>query len=128
MKKVEQCPWCGAPEIELSSPGTMYSCGTTCYDQRDGTWEQSKMCRRNEQAWWGKTDNLKGAQRMNSSNNVSLQVLSDCGVNPFAVQLLAESYAQHPDPKPVQFKYESTKDGKPICVFVRLDPTEPKEI
>lgn len=64
---------------------------------------------------------------MKSFKNVSLQLLADCGLNPFAVQLLAESYAKHPSPTPVQFKYETTKDGKPICVFVRLDPTEPKE-
>ena len=57
MKKVEQCPWCGAPEIELSDPH-MYSCGTTCYDQRDGTWKQSAICRRREQALWDKADNL----------------------------------------------------------------------
>jgi hypothetical protein len=58
MEKVEQCPWCGAPEIELSSPHTMYTCGTTCYDQRDGTWKQSEICRQREQALWDKADNL----------------------------------------------------------------------
>jgi len=58
-------------------------------------------------------------------NNVSLQLLHDCGLNPFAVQLLAESYADHPDPKPVKFKYETMKNGKPIAVFVRLDPQDP---
>lgn len=64
---------------------------------------------------------------MKPFNNVTLQMLADCGLNPFAVQLLAESYAKHPDPKPVQFKYESTKDGKPISVFIRIDPKEPTE-
>jgi hypothetical protein len=41
----EQCPWCGAPEIESDSPRTTYSCGSLCYDQRDGTWQQSALCR-----------------------------------------------------------------------------------
>jgi hypothetical protein len=58
MEKVEQCPWCGAPEIELSSPHTMYTCGTSCDDQRDGTWKQSQICRQREQALWDKADNL----------------------------------------------------------------------
>lgn len=34
---------------------------------------------------------------------VSHQLLSDCGINPFAVQLLAESIMRHPNPKPVRF-------------------------
>lgn len=58
---------------------------------------------------------------------VNLQQLCDVGLNPFAVQLLAESYAKHPDPKTVTFSYESVKNGKPIKVFVRLDPVNPVE-
>jgi hypothetical protein len=58
---------------------------------------------------------------------VTLQQLSDVGLNPFAVQLLAESYAKHPEPKPIAFSYESTKDGKPIKVFIRMDAEDPEE-
>lgn len=36
---------------------------------------------------------------------VSLQQLSDCGLNPFAVQLLVESWRRHPEPKPVAFLF-----------------------
>lgn len=34
---------------------------------------------------------------------VSLQELSDCGINPFAAELLQESYSSHPKPVPVTF-------------------------
>jgi hypothetical protein len=34
---------------------------------------------------------------------VTLQELSDCGLNPFALQLLMESWQRHPNPKPVAF-------------------------
>lgn len=56
---------------------------------------------------------------------VTLQQLQDVGLNPFAVKLLAESYALHPEPKPVAFSYEGEKDGKQIAVYVRLDPGDP---
>lgn len=56
---------------------------------------------------------------------VTGQTLHDVGLNPFAVQLLAEAYANHPEPKPVTFSYESEKNGKPIKVFVKLDPEDP---
>ena len=34
-----------------------------------------------------------------------LQVLSDCGINPFAVQLLCESILKHPKPETVEFYF-----------------------
>jgi hypothetical protein len=58
MKNDEECPWCGSPEIESSSPRTTYSCGSSCYDQRDGTWQQSALCRKREKAWRDNADNL----------------------------------------------------------------------
>lgn len=36
---------------------------------------------------------------------VSLQELSDYGINPFAVQLLVESYVRNPNHTPVRFSY-----------------------
>lgn len=35
--------------------------------------------------------------------SVSLQELSDCGLNPFAATLLVESWLNHPEPKKVSF-------------------------
>lgn len=37
---------------------------------------------------------------------VTLQELNDCGINPWAAQLVAESFIKHPNPKPVTFRYE----------------------
>jgi hypothetical protein len=65
--------------------------------------------------------------RMKYIRNVSMQALLDVGLNAFAVKLLAESYALHPNPQPVAFSYESEKNGKPIKVFVRFDPEEPHD-
>lgn len=56
---------------------------------------------------------------------VTLQQIHDVGLNPFAVQMLAESYALHPNPQPIAFRFEGEKNGKPIRVFVRLDPEDP---
>lgn len=41
----EKCPMCGALEIEASSPRTVYVCGSSDYDQRPGTFEQSDICK-----------------------------------------------------------------------------------
>lgn len=34
-----KCPNCGAPEVEASTPRTVYACGSSDYDQRPGTFE-----------------------------------------------------------------------------------------
>ena len=60
----EQCPWCGALEIESDSPRTTYSCGSSCYDQRDGTWQQSTLCRQREEAWRDNADNADNADNL----------------------------------------------------------------
>jgi hypothetical protein len=41
----ERCPFCGSVEISSDSPRTTYGCGTSCYDQREGTWQQSSLCK-----------------------------------------------------------------------------------
>jgi hypothetical protein len=35
----QNCPKCGAPEVPEESPRTRYACGSSDYDQRDGTEE-----------------------------------------------------------------------------------------
>ena len=45
----------------------------------------------------------------NKQKGVTLQELSDCGINPFAVQLLVESYSFHPDVKPITFTFRGVK-------------------
>jgi hypothetical protein len=40
---------------------------------------------------------------------VTLQELSDCGLNPFAVQLLAQSLTTHPRPRSVCFRFGEWK-------------------
>jgi hypothetical protein len=40
---------------------------------------------------------------------VTLQELSDCGLNPFAVKLLAESVTRHPRPRSVCFEFGDWK-------------------
>lgn len=56
---------------------------------------------------------------------VDLQTLHDVGLNPFAVKLLAESYAQHPTPRHVAFTYETERAGRPVKIWIRMDPREP---
>lgn len=58
---------------------------------------------------------------------ITLQQIHDAGLNPFAVKLLAESYALHPNPRPIAFSFEGEKNGEPIKVFVKLDPTDPTD-
>lgn len=48
--------------------------------------------------------------------SVTLQKLSDCGLNPFAAQLLVESYLRHPNKKPVAFELSG--------VIIALDDAE----
>jgi hypothetical protein len=40
-----RCPKCGSEEIETSSPRTTYSCGSSDYDQRPETFQQSTLCK-----------------------------------------------------------------------------------
>lgn len=39
------CPECGAEEVEAETPRTVYSCGSSDYDQRPGTFKQSENCK-----------------------------------------------------------------------------------
>jgi hypothetical protein len=36
----QKCPNCAAPEVDASTPRTVYACGSSDYDQRPGTFEQ----------------------------------------------------------------------------------------
>jgi hypothetical protein len=52
------------------------------------------------------------------------QALLDCGLNAWAVELLAESMLRHPDPKTVEFFFPVLRKDTPgwIGVKVRLEP------
>jgi hypothetical protein len=41
-----KCPKCGAPEVDAGTPRTLYACGSSDYDQRDGSLEAkcSRYC------------------------------------------------------------------------------------
>ena len=39
------CPVCGAEEISAMTPRTVYKCGSSDYDQRPGTFNQSDQCK-----------------------------------------------------------------------------------
>lgn len=41
--------------------------------------------------------------------SVTLQNLSDCGLNPFAIKLLVESWKGHPKPLPVSFVFDGVQ-------------------
>ena len=38
------CPKCGAVEVEAMTPRTVYTCGSSDYDQRPNTFSQSEQC------------------------------------------------------------------------------------
>lgn len=40
----DKCPECGSYEVEAFTPRTVYSCGSSDYDQRDGTFKKGKGC------------------------------------------------------------------------------------
>lgn len=39
------CPKCGAVEVDAMTPRTTYACGSSDYDQRPNTFNQSEQCR-----------------------------------------------------------------------------------
>lgn len=39
------------------------------------------------------------------NDGISTQTILDCRLNVFALQLLIESYTQHPKPIPIRFRY-----------------------
>ncbi len=41
----ENCPVCTEPEVEASTPRTVYACGSSDYDQRPGTFELGPRCK-----------------------------------------------------------------------------------
>lgn len=45
VNKQGTCPYCGAEEISHNSSRTMYSCNTTSYDDRPGTFKQGIECK-----------------------------------------------------------------------------------
>jgi len=40
----DKCPECGANEVEAYTPRTVYSCDSSDYDRRPGTFYQGKDC------------------------------------------------------------------------------------
>lgn len=42
--RMSGCPKCGEPEIDAMTPRTVYACESSDYDQRPGTFKQSKTC------------------------------------------------------------------------------------
>ena len=40
-----KCPKCGAVEVDAITPRTVYACGSSDYDQRPNTFNQSDQCR-----------------------------------------------------------------------------------
>ena len=40
----DKCPECGECEIEASTPRTVYSCGSSDYDGREGTFTKGENC------------------------------------------------------------------------------------
>ena len=41
---MEKCPKCKSEEVAASTPRTKYSCGSSDYDQRPNTFQQSEEC------------------------------------------------------------------------------------
>lgn len=39
-----KCPVCGGHEVESNSPRTTYTCGSSDYDQRPGTFQRGRHC------------------------------------------------------------------------------------
>lgn len=46
MTKEIKCPECGAKEISSMTPKTVYKCGSSDYDQRQGSFVRSEECKR----------------------------------------------------------------------------------
>ena len=40
-----KCPKCGSFETDAYIPRTVYLCGSSDYDQREGTFQQSEICK-----------------------------------------------------------------------------------
>lgn len=45
---MNHCEFCKSPEVDYPSPRTVYSCGTTNYDQRPGSTMRSETCKERE--------------------------------------------------------------------------------
>jgi len=46
--RMDKCPNCGAPEVDWCGAETHYKCGSSDYDQRPGTFNQSINCAKAE--------------------------------------------------------------------------------
>jgi len=49
---MDKCPVCGAEEIEILTPVTVYACGSSDYDRRPITFRQGKRCKKTR--WYRK--------------------------------------------------------------------------
>ncbi len=45
---LESCPKCGKKEVDANTPRTVYGCGSSDYDQRPNTFNQSDKCKQNK--------------------------------------------------------------------------------
>ena len=45
----EYCPKCGSIEIDAMTPRTKYACGSSDYDKRPNTFQQSDECKQASQ-------------------------------------------------------------------------------
>ena len=41
---MSNCPKCKSPEVDADTPRTVYSCGASDYDRRDGTFTDTEVC------------------------------------------------------------------------------------
>ncbi len=61
-----------------------------------------------------------------------MQLINDCGLNPFAVALLVESFEKHPHPEPVIFRYRGTlislRPAADVADKPRLPPMQTETI
>jgi len=53
--------------------------------------------------------------KKNRNKGVPSQIILDAGLNVFALQLLVESYTDHPNPEPISFPYRGVNIALSLC-------------
>ncbi len=54
-------------------------------------------------------------QKKYHNHGVPGQIILDAGLNVFALQLLIESYTDHPNPTPITFPYKGVNISLSLC-------------
>ena len=114
----EKCPKCREIEIDSRTPRTVYKCGSSDYDQRPNTFNQSDECKQNELAISNRTNIVrKGRKADNNMKDLYFKVINTQKISILEIEEIRnnpcfELYCAENEEKLITVSYKPTPGFK----------------